>query len=99
MTVNDCIGAAFDAYQLGIPVRPEIMFPLVCTDHEIECVAPVVKNAAASTVAATSEGSGFAFTYRIGTMLEGSIYYIMYIQYIFIYLVLVLCTVQGWTPL
>jgi hypothetical protein len=37
------LGAVFDCYQEGIAVHPEIMFPLVCSDHEIEIIAPVVK--------------------------------------------------------
>jgi hypothetical protein len=61
----------FDAFQEGIAVHPEIMFPLVCSDHEIEIIAPVVKNAVSSTVVALGKGSGFSFTYKIGTMLEG----------------------------
>ena len=42
-------GAVFDAYKEGITVHPEVMFPLVCCDHEIETIAPVVKVGARDT--------------------------------------------------
>ena len=37
------LGAVYDAFKEGITVHPEIMLPLVCSDHEIEMIAPVVK--------------------------------------------------------
>ena len=36
----------------------------------MEVVAPVIKNAAAATVAEVAKASGLTFTYRIGTMIE-----------------------------
>ena len=41
--ITNSEGAVFDSYKEGISVHPEIMFPLVCSDHEIEIIAPVVK--------------------------------------------------------
>jgi hypothetical protein len=65
-------GAAFAACAEGVTVHPEIMFPLVCSDHEIECVAPVVRDAAAAAVAQLKVDRAYSITYRIGTMLEGA---------------------------
>ena len=43
LSITNFEGAVFDSYKEGISVHPEIMFPLVCSDHEIEIIAPVVK--------------------------------------------------------
>jgi hypothetical protein len=64
-------GAAFAACAEGITVHPEIMFPLVCSDHEIEVIAPVVREAASAAVAQLKVDRPYSITYRIGTMLEG----------------------------
>ena len=71
MQTKAMVGALFDANQEGLVLpRVELMLPLVCTDHEVEVVAPVIKNAAAATVAEVAKVSGLTFTYRIGTMVE-----------------------------
>ena len=42
----------------------------MCTDHEVEVVAPVIKNAIATAVTEMAAASGLHFYYRIGTMIE-----------------------------
>ena len=42
------------------------MIPLVCSDHEIECLTPIIRD----TAAKTCESCGCTVDYQIGCMLE-----------------------------
>ena len=39
------VGAALDCMKEGITVSPQIMIPLVCSDHEISFIVPIIRNA------------------------------------------------------
>lgn len=66
MQTRAIIGAAVTLFQEGISCRLQIMIPLVCSDHEIECIVPVIKTAAESVC----NSSGCFVDYKIGAMLE-----------------------------
>lgn len=66
MQTRAIVEAAVHLFPEGITCQIQIMIPLVCTDHEIECIAPVIKSAAQSVC----ERVGFAIDYKIGVMLE-----------------------------
>lgn len=40
-----CVGAALDCMKEGITVSPQIMIPLVCSDHEVSYIVPIIRNA------------------------------------------------------
>ena len=39
------VGAALDCMKEGITVSPQIMIPLVCSDHEVSFIVPIIRNA------------------------------------------------------
>jgi len=43
--VLSLVGAALDCMKEGITVSPQIMIPLVCSDHEISFIVPIIRNA------------------------------------------------------
>jgi pyruvate,orthophosphate dikinase len=45
MQTKAVIGAAVQAIRQNIPVKPELMIPLVCTDHEIDLITPIISSA------------------------------------------------------
>jgi len=66
MQVRAIMRAALSALQEGIAVRPEIMIPNVCSDHELAQLVPVIRKAATEAF----QEMEFAVDYSIGVMLE-----------------------------
>lgn len=69
--INLCpfVGAALRGKQEGLTVKPHIVIPLVCSDHEIDCITPVIYK----TWAAVCEEAGHSFNFldcTIGSMIE-----------------------------
>jgi len=67
MQTRAIISAAIEVQQNEkINVKPEIMIPLVCTDHEIEFITPTIRAAAKEVC----EKYNTDIDYKVGTMLE-----------------------------
>jgi len=69
MQTKAVIGAALRAKQQGLSVKPHIVIPMVCSDHEIDCVTPVIYK----TWAAFCEEAGHSVNFldcTIGSMVE-----------------------------
>lgn len=66
MQVKAIIGAAIAAQIDGFVVRPEIMIPLVCCDHEVACIISLIRDTAATVCAEAGE----CVDYKVGCMLE-----------------------------
>jgi hypothetical protein len=39
------LGAALDCAREGIIIKPQIMLPLISSDHEVSLIVPVIRNA------------------------------------------------------
>lgn len=66
-------GAALDVMRDGVVVRPEIMIPLVCSDHEVAEVVPIIHkahDAVCAQYASVYGDPGHHVNYSIGCMLE-----------------------------
>lgn len=81
MQVRAIISAAIIAVNEGIEVAPEIMLPLVTTDHEIDMLVPVIRDTYESTIrdfdwelhgkiTSTTDNLKAAIPLKIGSMLE-----------------------------
>jgi pyruvate,orthophosphate dikinase len=69
MQTKAIIGAALRAKQLGLTVKPHIVIPMVCSDHEIDCITPVIYK----TWATVCEEAGHSVNFldcTIGCMVE-----------------------------
>lgn len=68
MQTRAIIGAAITATKSGHTLgKIEILFPLVVSDNEIECIAPILKDAAEMVM----HERGMKLEYHIGVSLEG----------------------------
>jgi len=71
MQTKAVVAAAIQCRREGIAVSPQIMIPLVCTDHEVDIITPVILAAAESVCAA--EGPPYSLEMlgiQIGSMIE-----------------------------
>jgi pyruvate,orthophosphate dikinase len=69
MQTKALIGAALRAKQLGLTVKPHLVIPMVCSDHEVDCITPVLYK----TWAAVCEEAGHSVNYldvTFGSMVE-----------------------------
>jgi len=69
MQTKAVIGAALRVKQEGVSVKPHIVIPMVCSDHELDCVTPVIYK----TWAAVCEEAGHSVNFlecTIGSMVE-----------------------------
>eukprot|EP01036_Dinobryon_divergens_P024279 gene24279-32714_t len=73
MQTRAIFGAALDCMKEGITVSPQIMIPLVCSDHEVSYIVPIIRNAYALVCEQYSSvygDQGYHLNYSIGCMLE-----------------------------
>lgn len=73
MQTKAIIGAALDVMREGVVVRPEIMIPLVCSDHEVNEIVPIIHKAhdeVCARYASVYGDPGFHVNYSIGCMVE-----------------------------
>ena len=66
MQTTAILAAALRARREGVLVFPEILIPLVCTDHELEYVSKTIRSAAEILF----EEEGDKVEYKLGSMLE-----------------------------
>jgi hypothetical protein len=61
-------------------IEPQVLIPLVCSDHEVACVSATIKEAVATATSQIDDfeeqvkyslGLPFVLTYRIGAAIEG----------------------------
>jgi len=66
MQTRAIIGAALAAHREGVLVKPRIMIPMVCSEHEVEAIVPIIKRGYANECA----NAIHCVPYSIGCMLE-----------------------------
>ena len=84
-----CVGAALDCMKEGITVSPQIMIPLVCSDHEVSFIVPIIRNA----YALVCEQYSSVYGDQVGAIILGYYNTIPVAQYLHI------CSMNSVAPL
>jgi len=66
MQIRAIVEAACDVVKAGLPVKPEIMIPIVATEQEMKIFAEMTRRIADAVIAA----AGVKLHYLVGTMIE-----------------------------